>query len=105
MAHGPIHLYKEENAQVIADAEFIAHFRNHARSILEELRASREVIKEIQNYGPTEPSDGACWFCDMGGAGYSTKSKGNHDDNCLWCKARAHLEKFVSDPKTEPDSK
>ena len=63
--------------------------------LAELLHEATEIIKQIQDFGPPEPSPNACWFCDMGGAGYSSKGEGYHDDTCLWGQARNFLEKVI----------
>lgn len=58
-----------------------------------ELAEARKIISRIPDFGPCEePSkDKACWFCDMGAAGYSSKGDGYHDDECLWGASRDYL--------------
>jgi hypothetical protein len=40
------------------------------------------ALEKAAAFGPdhTQKSEYACWFCDMGGAGYSSKGDGYHDD-------------------------
>ena len=56
---------------------------------------AREVMERTAKYGPKQGviADGACAFCDMGGAGYSSRGDGFHDDDCGVMKAQAWLAK------------
>ena len=67
---------------------------------IEKLVAALEFIVD------REPKDGdklkACTFCDMGGAGYSSKGDGHHDDVkhiCPVFKAQKALENFRKEGK------
>ncbi len=51
----------------------------------EDLKVAKVLIERVSNLGPdhTKKGETACWFCDMGGAGYSSKGDGFHDDICV----------------------
>lgn len=98
------------------DAAHIAAFHPQvAIQLVTEIIALRKavgVIKRVAEYGPDHKghSDNACWFCDMGGAGYSTQGDGFHDDRpdkCVTLAAQlvlAQLDDLLV-PKTLEDGK
>ena len=75
----------------------MSHTKHWAEIKLEE---ATKLLEEALLFCPTEPNNNeACWFCDMGGAGYSTKGQGNHDNRlphvCLFHKINAFLKKIT----------
>lgn len=70
---------------VNVDIELISRF-------IGTLKRAVEIVKQIPDHCPSEPEmDSACMFCDMGGAGYSSKGDGHHDDKCIWNQSREFL--------------
>jgi hypothetical protein len=58
-----------------------------------------EALEFIVKGEPTNGDSGACTFCDMGGAGYSSKGDRHHDDVRDFCpvvKAEAALREYQS---------
>ncbi len=56
-------------------------------------------LKRIAVYGPPQGEVHkflACAFCDMGGAGYSTRGEGFHDDDCAVKDAQVMLSEYRS---------
>jgi hypothetical protein len=44
------------------------------------LQKIREALEYFVQGEPKDGSQGACTYCDMGGAGYSSRGDGHHDD-------------------------
>lgn len=55
---------------------------------------AKEILKALAKYGPPHKakSSKACWFCDMGEAGYSKHGSGFHDDSCIVLSAQIFLD-------------
>lgn len=53
----------------------------HSRSgLATRLQAATEALKFLINVSPHDGDNSACLYCDMGGAGYSSKGENHHDD-------------------------
>lgn len=55
---------------------------------------ARSILARVAEYGPPQgelQASTACAFCDMGGAGYSSRGDGYHDDNCAVKDAQLFL--------------
>ena len=90
-----------KNAQPI-DNQYLGQFHAVPHTVYMQLLdlalaalEAREVMERTAKYGPKQGvmADGACAFCDMGGAGYSSRGDGFHDDDCGVMKAQAWLAK------------
>lgn len=67
---------------------------NAAKALETELKKIPEILQNISRYGPPqgEKHEGtACAVCDMGGAGYSSRGDGFHDDDCAVKDAQAWI--------------
>ncbi len=83
--------------------EFIGEItgKKNAEKIRNFLNGSHdELLEDLKYIVSKEPIDGskeyACTYCDMGGAGYSSKGDGHHDDVTDLCpvlKAQKAIEK------------
>lgn len=60
----------------------------------EELEILREFMDRMKDSFPSDESGYACMFCDMGGAGYSCRGEGFHDDKCPYLTIKAYYETF-----------
>lgn len=99
-------LYKDEIQNRFYDIEQIdpAYIHVIEYSAYDKLRADLEVAKAALRFVVSrEPANGvqgfACTYCDMGGAGYSSRGDGHHDDLldiCPVVKAQEALAKLES---------
>lgn len=48
--------------------------------LFEENYKLKSALEFLIDHNPHDGEQGACFYCDMGGSGYSTKGDGNHDD-------------------------
>lgn len=68
-----------------------------ARELAETIAEVRSILERIAGYGPPQgekPAGTACAFCDMGGAGYSSRGDGFRDDACAVKDAQLFIAKL-----------
>lgn len=86
------------------DLEFAAHARTDLPLVVKALQKAVEILERTARHGPLqgEKQDGACGFCDMGGAGYASRGDGFHDDECATKDAQiflAEIQTLLGDEK------